>query len=499
MAAGNLRETTDVVIIGGGPGGYVAAIRAADLGREVVLVEERERLGGVCLIEGCIPSKALINAVELAESARAARKMGLTFSDVALDPAVLRRWSASVVESLTTGIGGLLKRRGVTVVHGRAQFADNHTVIVEGAEPARLGFQHCIIATGSDINRLPAGQTLPLWSSAEALRIPEVPPRLLVVGGGYIGLEMGLVYAGLGAQVTMVEFFPRLLPGADQDLVDVVVKSCERRFHRILTESKVVDIQKGSAGYLATVEQHGQRQTLETDQILVAVGRRPNTDRLGLDRTAVRPVRGGFIEVDGAGRTVEPHIYAIGDIVPGPMLAHKASHEGKVAAEVIAGHPSALEARAIPAVVFTDPELAWTGLTEREATAQSLPVTVGRFPFVASGRARTMGRTEGVVKVISCPESRRVLGVGMVGPHASELIAEGTLAVQLGATLDDLMVTIHPHPTLSEAIMEAAEVAAGMPVHILPLRKAGVPGPARRPIAPRPKEERCEGCPLPDA
>lgn len=498
MVMGNLREETEVAIIGGGPGGYVAAIRAADLGKKVVLIEERDRLGGVCLIEGCIPSKALINVVELAETARAARKMGLTFSDVTMNLDALRRWSDSVVDTLTKGIDGLLKRRGVTVVRGRAQFLDNRTLEVSGAESARIRFRHCILATGSDINRLPAGQTLPLWSSAEALRLPEIPARLLVVGGGYIGLEMGLVYAGLGSQVTMVEFFPRLLPGADQDLVDVVVKSCERRFSRILTESKVVDIQQGSSGYLITVEQQGQRQTLEADRILVAVGRRPNTDRLGLDRTAIRPIRGGFIEVDAAGRTVEPHIYAIGDIVPGPMLAHKASHEGKVAAEAIAGHPSALEARAIPAVVFTDPELAWTGLTEREAAAQNLPVTVGRFPFVASGRARTMGRTEGVVKVISCPESRRILGVGMVGPHASELIAEGTLAVQLGATLDDLMVTIHPHPTLSEALMEAAEVAAGMPVHIHPLRKTETPAEPRRPIAPRPKAERCEGCPLPD-
>jgi dihydrolipoamide dehydrogenase len=494
MGTGGQREETEVAIIGGGPGGYVAAIRAADLGKEVVLIEERDRLGGVCLIEGCIPSKALINAVELAESARAARKMGLTFSDVALDPAALRRWAATVVETLTKGIDGLLKRRGVTVVRGRAQFLDNHTLNVEGSESARIGFRHCIIATGSDINRLPAGQTLPLWSSAEALRIPEVPPRLLVVGGGYIGLEMGLVYAGLGSQVTVVEFFPRLLPGADPDLVDVVVRSCEKRFHRILTESKVVDIQKGSVGYLATVDYQGQKQTLEAEQILVAVGRRPNTETLGLDRTVIRPIRGGFIEVDNAGRTVEGHIFAIGDIVPGPMLAHKASHEGKVAADTIADAPSALEAQAIPAVVFTDPELAWTGLTEREAAAQNLPVTVGRFPLVASGRARTLGRTEGVVKVISCPESRRVLGVGMVGPHASELIAEGTLAVQLGATLEDLMVTIHPHPTLSEALMEAAEVAAGMPIHLHPPRRTGAPGP----IPPRPKAERCEGCPRTD-
>jgi dihydrolipoamide dehydrogenase len=498
MAAGNLRETTDVAIIGGGPGGYVAAIRAADLGREVVLIEERERLGGVCLIEGCIPSKALINVVELAENARAARKMGLTFSDVSLDLAGMRRWSASVVDTLTKGIDGLLKRRGVTVIRGRAQFLDNHTLNVEGSDSARLAFRHCIIATGSDINRLPAGQTLPLWSSAEALRIPELPPRLLVVGGGYIGLEMGLVYAGLGSQVTMVEFFPRLLPGADQDLMEVVIKSCERKFQRIVTDSRVVNIQKGSAGYLATVDQQGQQQILEADQILVAVGRRPNTDTLGLEHTAIRPIRGGFIEVDREGRTAEGHIYAIGDIVPGPMLAHKASHEGKVAADVIANSPSALEARAIPAVVFTDPELAWTGLTEREAAAQNRPITVGRFPLVASGRARTLGRTEGMVKVISDPDSGQVLGVGMVGPHASELIAEGTLAVQLGATLEDLMVTIHPHPTVSEAIMEAAEVAAGMPVHIHPLRKAGSPARTPGPIPPRPKEERCEGCPRPD-
>jgi dihydrolipoamide dehydrogenase len=495
MAADSLCETTEVAIIGGGPGGYVAAIRAADLGKEVVLIEERERLGGVCLIEGCIPSKALINAIELVETARAAGKMGLTFSGISLDPAALRRWAAGVVDALTKGVDGLLKRRGVTVLRGRAQFTDSHTLRIEGSETRRLGFQHCIIATGSDINRLPAGHTLPLWSSAEALRIPEVPPRLLVVGGGYIGLEMGLVYAGLGSQVTVVEFFPRLLAGADQDLVDVVVKSCEKRFHRILTDSKVVDIQNGSSGYLATVEYQGQRQTLETDQVLVAVGRRPNTDRLGLEQTAIRPGRGGFLDVNDEGRTAEPHILAIGDVVPGPMLAHKASHEGKVAAEVIANLPSALESRAIPAVVFTDPELAWTGLTERQAASLGRSVTVGRFPLVASGRARTMGRTEGMVKVISCPESGHVLGVGMVGPHASELIAEGTLAVQMGATLADLMVTIHPHPTLSEALMEAAEVAAGMPVHIHPARK---PGAARGPIPPRPREERCEGCPRTD-
>lgn len=500
MVTGNSRNETELAIIGGGPGGYVAAIRAADLGRNVVLIEERDRLGGVCLIEGCIPSKALINVVDLAESARAAGKMGLTFGEVSMNLDALRRWSDSVVDTLTKGVDGLLKRRGVEVLRGRARFVDNRTLAVEGAHPTTLAFRNCIIATGSDINRLPAGQHLPLWSSAEALRIPEVPPRLVVVGGGYIGLEMGLVYAGLGSQVTVVEFFPRLLPGADQDLVDVVVKSCEKRFHRIMTESRVVDIQKGGGGYVVTVEYQGQKLIQECDQILVAVGRRPNTDRLGLEHTAIRPDRRGFIQINPCGRTAEEHIFAIGDVTPGPMLAHKASHEGKVTAEVIAGHHATVaENPPIPAVVFTDPELAWTGLTEREAAEQGLKVDVARFPLLASGRARTMGRTDGLVKIIADPDSRRVLGVGMVGPHVSELIAEGTLAVQLGATVDDVMVTIHPHPTVSEAIMEAAEVAAGLPIHINPPRRPDGALRVRAHVNPRNRQGGCEGCPLENA
>jgi len=264
----------------------------------------------------------------------------------------------------------------------------------------------------------------------------------------------------------VVEFFPRLLMGADEDLVEVVVKSCEKRFEKIMTDSRVVGIEKGVNGYIATVEHQGQKSRIETDQVLVAVGRRPNTDKLGLEHTKISPNKGGFIQVDSAGRTAEEHIYAIGDITPGPMLAHKAGREGRVVAEVIAEHPSAFDNRAIPAVVFTSPELAWTGLTEREAEAQKIKVNVGRFPLRALGRARTLGKTEGLVKVITEPDSGLVLGVGMVGSHVSELIAEGTLAVEMGATLEDLMVTIHPHPTMSEAIMEAAEVAAGMPVHI---------------------------------
>jgi dihydrolipoamide dehydrogenase len=469
----SVREQAEVVVIGGGPGGYVAAIRAADLGKQVVLIEERERLGGVCLIEGCIPSKTLIHVVDVADSIRAGERMGLGVTGLTFNLDRMRAWTESVVDVLTRGIAGLMKRRKVEVIRGRARFRDNRTLSVEMASgTSTLTFGDCIIATGSDINRLPAGQQLPLWSSAEALRIPEIPPRLLVVGGGYIGLEMGQVYAGLGSRVTVVEFFPRLLVGADMDLVDVVVKGCEKRFEAILTESKVVDIQRAGGGYVATVEHQGQRRTIECDQVLVAVGRVPNTDDLGLENTAIRTITGGFIEVNtGSRTTVEPHVYAIGDVTPGPMLAHKAMREGKVAAEVIAGQPAAFDDRAIPAVVFTDPEIAWTGLTEREASERGVAVTVGRFPLIASGRARTLGRPEGMIKVICEPDSQRVVGVGMVGPHVSELIAEGTLAVQLGITLEDLMSTIHPHPTLSEALLEAAEVAAGVPVHINPVKK----------------------------
>jgi dihydrolipoamide dehydrogenase len=310
-----------------------------------------------------------------------------------------------------------------------------------------------------------------VWSSAEALQLPSVPERLLVVGGGYIGLEMGLVYAGLGSKVTVAEFFPRLLMGADPDLVKVMVKQVGMRFEEILLESKVGGIEKTGDVFKVEIERGGETGTYEYDQVLVAVGRKPNTDNLGLENTAVVVDEKGVIQVDSECRTAEPNIYAIGDVVPGPMLAHKATREGKIAAEVIAGHKAEFDNRAIPAVVFTDPEIAWAGLTETEAEQQGVQVRIGRFPLSALGRARTMGRTEGFVKILSEPDTGLVLGVGMVGPRASELIAEGTLALEMGATLEDLMVTIHPHPTLSEALMEAAEVAAGSPIHVHPQRK----------------------------
>jgi len=471
MVMGSLRLEAEVAVIGAGPGGYVAALRLADLGKEVVLIERGDRLGGVCLTEGCIPSKALIHVVELARAASEAAKAGLTFENLKIDPEKLREWSASVVDSLTQGIGGLLKKRGVEVIQGRARFDSPKSLALEDSEVSGLDFRHCVIATGSRINELPPGYDLPLWTSADALRIPEVPERLLVVGGGYIGMELGLVYAGLGSKVTMVELFPQLLAGADSDLVDVVIKNCRKQFEAVRLESKVVGVEQAGSGFAVTVEHHGEKTTDEFDRVLVAIGRKPNTDNLGLDAAGIILNEGGLIEVTPEGRTKVPNIYAIGDVTPGPALAHKASREAKVVAEVIAGHAAAFDNVAIPAVVFTDPELAWAGLTEREANDKGIKVGIGRFPLAALGRARTMGRTDGLVKILFDRDSKLVLGVGMVGPHASELIAEGTLALEMGATLEDLMVTVHPHPTLSEAIMEASEVAAGAAVHVHAPRK----------------------------
>jgi dihydrolipoamide dehydrogenase len=468
MVMGSLTQETELAIIGSGPGGYVAAIRAADLGREVVLIEQREQPGGVCLLEGCIPSKALINAVEVAQAATDAKRFGITFQDPSIDLEQLRAFTRKTIAGLTGGIGALLKRRGVELIHGRARFSGPNELHIEGGDVAGVRFKNAIVATGSRPTPLGLAEGLPVWTSTEALTLPEIPPRLIVIGGGYIGVELGLVYAGLGAQVSLVEFAPRLLPGADEDLVEVMVRVAKRRLADVRIDSKVVALEQTGAGFAVTVEHEGKRQTLEAERVLTAVGRTPNTDDLGLEKIGLSTRPNGQLEVDEAGRTELPGIWAIGDVTPGPMLAHKASREAKVVAEAISGHVSAFDNRSIPAVVFTDPEIAWAGLTEREAAHRKIPVKVGRFPLRALGRARTLGRTDGLVKVLADPETELVLGVGMVGPNVSELIAEGSLALEMGATLEDLMVTIHPHPTLSEAIMEAAEVAADHPVHILP-------------------------------
>lgn len=472
MVMGSLRQETQVAVIGSGPGGYVAALRLADLGKDVVLIEERERFGGTCLLEGCIPSKTLIHAVEVKKNALEAASFGLGFAEPSLDLAKLRAHTDSVVSGLSGGIGSLLKRRGVTTVRGRARFSSSRSLEIESGDLSGVDFEQAIIATGSSLARLPEGINDLVWSSADALKLERVPATLLVVGGGYIGLELGLVYQGLGSAVSVVEFSPRLLMGADHDLVDIMVKSVSSRLADVMLESKARSITPlDGGGFEVVIEHEGSARTLRFDQVLVAIGRRPNTEDLGLQNTKVHVDDHGIIRTDRKCRTDDPAIYAIGDVAQGPMLAHKASREAKVAAEVICGGRSEFDNRAIPAVVYTDPEIAWTGLTEREAQNEGTAIKVGRFPLSALGRARTLDRIDGLVKIICDPQNELILGMGIVGPHASELIAEGTLAIEMGATLEDLTATIHPHPTLSEALMEAAEVAQGSAVHIQPPRR----------------------------
>ncbi len=466
MVMGSIRQETDVVVIGGGPGGYVAALRAADLGKEVVLIEERPALGGVCLIEGCIPSKTLIHATEVIDAARHAESFGVRFGEPEIDLDGLRKNKEAVVGQLTGGVAQLMKDRGVEVIQARARFESGKAVLLEGADVAAIEFKHAILATGSRIVHLPVMEGHDVWTSREALELREIPKRLLVVGGGYIGLELGFVYAGLGSEVTVVELLPGLLAGADKDLVRLVQRNAKAKFKEILTEAKVTGLEKAGDATKVSVERRGETRELEFDRVLFAVGRRPNSDELGLENTGVKLDERGFVEIDDECRTGEPTIFAIGDVTAGPALAHRASRQGKVAAEVIAEHKAAFDNRTVPAVVFTDPELAWAGITEDEAKEAGREVLVGRFPWAALGRARSIGRTDGVTKVLADPETRLVLGVGIVGPHASDLIAEAALAIEMGATLEDLMDTIHPHPTLSETIMEAADVAADTCVHL---------------------------------
>jgi dihydrolipoamide dehydrogenase len=470
MVVGELVYDTEVVVLGGGPGGYTAAIRAADLGFEVMLVEPKSRLGGVCLTEGCIPSKTLIHAVGLAESMKQAGTFGLTYTGVKFDIKRLRTWINSVVDSLSGGISKLIENRNIEVIQGHARFTEDHKIYIQGAN-TNIRFKYAVIATGSGINTLPAGMDLPLWTSAEALSLPEIPGSLLVVGGGYIGLEIGQAYAGLGSRVSMVEFNENLLQGADRDLVRVVIQNCRKQFSAVHTQSKVLSIDDTGNGYEVVFEKNGERIKETYDQVLMATGRRPNTDDLGLENIGIKVDDKGFILTDDQCRTDIRHIFAVGDVTRGPALAHKAAREGKVAAEVIAGRSSAFDNVAVPAVLFTHPEIAWTGLTEKQAHDRNIPFTVGRFPLTALGRAKSTGKTDGFVKIIAQKETSLILGVGIVGENASELISEGTLAIEMGACLEDLIVSIHPHPTFSESIMEAAEMAAEGSVHLLKGKK----------------------------
>jgi dihydrolipoamide dehydrogenase len=455
----------EVVVLGSGPGGYTAAFRAADLGKKVVLIERYASLGGVCLNVGCIPSKALLHAARVVSEADEMSHFGVKFAKPAIDIEQLRGWKNSIVTRLTKGLGGLAKQRKVEVVTGVGKFTSANMIEVATADGGRktVSFDHCIIAAGSSVARIPGFpyDDVRLMDSTGALELQEIPKRLLVIGGGIIGLEMACVYHALGSKVTVVELADGLIPGADRDVVKPLAKVIEKKYEAILLKTKVAKLAATKAGLEATFEGEGAPAPQIYDRVLMAVGRRPNGRDIGAERAGVTVNERGFIPADQQQRTNVPHIYAIGDVCGEPMLAHKATHEGKLAAEVIAGHKVAFDARTIPSVAYTDPEVAWMGLTETQAKAQGVEYEKATFPWAASGRALATGRDEGMTKLLFEKNTRRLLGAAMVGPNAGELIAETVLALEMGADAEDIGLTIHPHPTLSETVFFAAEIAEG--------------------------------------
>ena len=482
-------EAAQLVVIGAGPGGYAAAFRAATRGMRVTLVDPEEHPGGVCLHRGCIPSKALLHAARLIRDARDAAQLGLAFGEPRIDVDRLRAWKNEVVRRLTSGVGRLAQLHQVDMVRGRAAFVDSaHVRLIprEGGERT-LAFEHAIIATGSEPVRLREQPESPrILDSTGALDLPDVPRSLLVVGGGYIGLELGSVYAALGSRVSVVEMTASLLPGVDRDLVTILARSVQPLFAEILLETTVTGMRADEEGVevrfvrtgasastgaststgTGTGVSTGEAQRAERyERVLVAVGRRPLSRGADLEKTRVRLDDHGFIAVDPQRRTHDPRIFAIGDIAGQPLLAHKATHEGLAAVDAIGGARTVFEPRAIPAVVYTDPEVAWCGLTESEARASGREIAVARYPWAASGRAITLARTDGMTKVIAEPGGGRILGVGIVGPGAGELISEAALAIEMSAVAGDLRAVIHPHPTLSETLMEAADLLMGESTH----------------------------------
>jgi len=472
MVVGNVNssEACDVVVIGAGPGGYVCAIRLAQLGKDVILVESRASLGGVCLNEGCIPSKALIHAAETLEHIRHADSMGIHIdSPPHLDMPKLKAWKDSVVKRLTGGVATMQKMNGVRVMQGTARFIGTHQVeVMLDGRPSMIDFQQAVLATGTTAIELPFmpcdGQFV--IGSREALDLEQVPEKLVVIGGGYIGLELGTAYRKLGSDVTVVEMLDQLLGGnLEPEINTLLNKRCKQLGINVLLQHKAISAKAGQPGEVVVEDKDGKRLTLPANKVLVAVGRRPNTAALDLPSIGLQTTPQGFVQVDIERRTAIPHIFAIGDITEQPMLAHKAYREAKVAAEVIAGHSAAYDVRVVPAVMFTDPEIATAGLTEAQARSAGYNVQVGVFPLKASGRAMTLGAPEGLTKVVVDIDSQRLLGIHIAGPQAGELIGEGTLALELDAFIDDIGHTIHAHPTLSESILEAAEIALGTCAH----------------------------------
>jgi len=455
---------TEVLVLGAGPGGYTAAFRAADLGKKVVLVERYSTLGGVCLNVGCIPSKALLHIARVISEVDEAAHAGISFGKPNIELDKLLAWKAGVVGKLTRGLAGLAKQRKVQVVTGRGEFASPHTLKVETADGVKtIAFDYCIIAAGSSVARIPGFpyDDKRIIDSTDALELAQIPKRLLVIGGGIIGLEMATVYDALGSKITVVELLDSLIPGADQDIVRVLQKRITKRYEKILLKTKVTKIEAQTDGLKVTFDAGSTQSTDTFDAILMAVGRRPNGRDINAQAAGVSVNERGFIPADKQQRTNVLHIYAIGDICGEPMLAHKATHEAKIAAEVIAGHKAFFDARTIPTVAYTDPEIAWMGLTETQATAQGIDIDKAVFPWAASGRALSTGRDDGMTKLIIDKATRRVLGAAIVGINAGELIAEAVLALEMGADAADLCLTIHPHPTLSETVAFAAEIAEG--------------------------------------
>jgi dihydrolipoamide dehydrogenase len=465
----------EVVVLGAGPGGYTAAFRAADLGKQVVLIEKHATLGGVCLNVGCIPSKALLHVAKAINEAEEVSHHGVTFGKPRIDIDAVRGWKESVISKLTGGLAGLAKQRKVQVVRGVARFTSPNSLEVETEEGKKVvTFDNAIVAAGSSVARIPGFpyEDERIIDSTGALSLKDVPKRMLVIGGGIIGLEMATVYDALGAKISVVELMDQLMPGADKDMVKPLHTRIAKRYEAVMLKTKVTRIESTKSGLKVTFE--GEQAPAEPqvyDKVLMAVGRRPNGKLINAEAAGLIVNERGFIPVDKQMRTNVPHIYAIGDIVGDPMLAHKAVHEGKVAAENIAGHKAFFEPMTIPSVAYTDPEVAWMGLTETQAKAQGIEYEKASFPWAASGRALSIAREEGATKVLLDPKSRRILGMGIVGTNAGELIAEGVLALEMGADMEDIGLTIHPHPTLSETLCFAAEMAEGTITDIMPPRR----------------------------
>lgn len=470
-------KSTQLAVIGGGPGGYPAAFLAADLGLQVTLIDPEPNPGGVCLYRGCVPTKTLLHIAKIVRETEEADRLGLTFSKPEICLETVRNWKDNVVKKMTEGVGQLSGLRKIERIRGYGRFLNSHMLEIEKTDKTKetLKFEHAIIATGSRSASLPniPFDSSRIWDSDSALELREIPESLLIVGGGYIGLELGTIYSALGSRVSIVEMMDQLLPGADQDLVRVFSRNARNIFESILLNTTVAEIkEQGKEALVALKNSRGEIQEVSFQKVLVTVGRRPNSENIGLEKTKVKTDQQGLIQIDQQYRTDDPSIYAIGDVVGGPLLAHKATHEGKRAVEAIAGLQPSTKDKVIPAVLFTDPEIAWCGLTESEAQKTGRDVSVASFPWGASSRAATLGRNDGLTKLIVDPSTEKILGVGIVGSGAGELIAEGVLAVEMGASVSDLSSAIHPHPTLSETIMEAAEAFYGRCTHFYrPLKK----------------------------